>query len=174
MRLGSARSGGKNLKEGAKFAVDIPDGIVYTTNVNKVQIILDTSAFISALLSQRGAAYHLLMLADSDAFDLNLSVALVAEYEDVAKRLLHQTQLSEADLEDILDFICQVGNKREIFFLWRPFLRDPKDDMVLEVAVAASCQYIVTFNERHFVGCEQFGIQAVTPKIFLQRIRKLL
>jgi predicted nucleic acid-binding protein len=109
----------------------------------------------------------------SDAFDLNLSVALVAEYEDVAKRLLPQTQLSEADLEDILDYICQVGNKREIYFLWRPFLRAPQDDMVLEVAVAASCQYIVTFNERHFVGSEQFGIQVVTPKVFLQQIGKL-
>lgn len=158
---------------GVKVAIDNLSGIVYTTNVNKVQIILDTSAFISALLSQRGAAYRLLMLADSDAFDLNLSVALVAEYEDVAKRLLDRTQLSEADLEDILDFVCKVGNKREIFFLWRPFLRDPKDDMVLEVAVAASCQYLVTFNERHFVGCERFGIEVVTPKVFLQRIGKL-
>ena len=98
---------------------------------------------------------------------------MVAEYEDVAKRFLGRIALSEQDLEEILDYVCQVGNKREVYFLWRPFLRDPKDDMVLEVAVAASCQYIVTFNERHFIGCEQFGIEAVTPKVFLQRIGKL-
>jgi len=141
--------------------------------VNTPQIVVDTSAFISALLSQRGAAYFLLMLADSGLFEMNLSVPLVAEYEDVAKRLLTQLRLRTQDLEDILDFICRVANKRAIFFLWRPFLRDPKDDMVLELAVASSCQYIVTFNERHFVGCEQFGIEVVTPKVFLQRIGKL-
>jgi len=138
----------------------------------RLQITIDTSVFISALLSQRGAAYQLLMLADSGLFDLNLSVALVAEYEDVAKRMLSQTKLTEQDLDDILDFICAVANKREVFFLWRPFLRDSNDDMVLELAVAASCQFIVTFNQRHFVGCEQFGIKAVTPKEFLQRIGK--
>jgi putative PIN family toxin of toxin-antitoxin system len=137
------------------------------------QIVIDTSVFISALLSQRGAAYLLLMLSDSGAFELNLSVPLVAEYEEVAKRMLDQTRLNEQDLEDILDFICAVANKRAVFYLWRPFLRDPKDEMVLELAVAAGCQYIVTFTQRHFVGCEQFGIEVLTPKVFLQRIGKV-
>jgi len=65
--------------------------------VNKPQIVIDTSAFISALLSQRGAAYQLLMLAGSGLFEVNLSVPLVAEYETVARRMLNQTQLVEQD-----------------------------------------------------------------------------
>ena len=113
------------------------------------------------------------MLADSGLFEVNLSVPLVAEYEAVARRMLDQTQLTEQDLEDILDYICVVANKRRIFFLWRPFLPDPGDDMVLELAVAAGCQYIVTFNRRHFVGSEQFGIEIVTPREFLQQIGQL-
>jgi putative PIN family toxin of toxin-antitoxin system len=141
--------------------------------VNPVQIVIDTSAFISALFSQRGAAYLLLMESDSGLFEINLSVPLVAEYEDVARRLLAKMRLNEQDLEDILDYVCRVANRRAIFYLWRPFLRDPKDDMVLELAVASGCQYIVTFNERHFVGCEQFGVEVVTPKVFLQRIGRL-
>lgn len=132
--------------------------------MNKPQIVIDTSAFISALLSQRGAAYRLLMLANSGLFEVNLSVPLVVEYEAVAKRMLNQTQLTEQDLEDILDYICAVANKRQIFFLWRPFLPDPGDDMVLELAVAAGCEYIVTFNRRHFVGSEEFGIKIMTPR----------
>ena len=60
--------------------------------VNKPQIALDTSAFIPALLSKRGAAYRLLMLADSGLFEVNLSVSLVIEYEAVAKRMLDQNQ----------------------------------------------------------------------------------
>ncbi len=78
--------------------------------MNKPQIVIDTSAFISALLSQRGAAYRLLMLAGNGLFEVNLSVPLIAEYEAVARRMLDQTQLTEQDLEDILDYICAVAN----------------------------------------------------------------
>ena len=141
--------------------------------MNKPQIVIDTSAFISALLSQRGAAYRLLMIAGNGLFEVHLSVPLVTEYESVARRMLDQTQLMEQDLEDILDYICVVANKRRIFFLWRPFLPDPGDDMVLELAVSAGCQYIVTFNRRHFSGSEKFGIKVVTPREFLEQIGQL-
>ena len=139
-------------------------------DMNGPQIVVDTSVFISALLSQRGAAYRLLMLLDSGLFEANVSVPLVVEYEAVAKRKLAQTKLTESDLEDILDFVCAAANRKQVFFLWRPFLPDPGDDMVLELAVAAECAFIVTFNERHFAGSEQFGIEAVTPRAFLERL----
>ncbi len=111
-------------------------------------------------------------LAGSALFELNLSISLVAEYEAVAKQMLDQTQLTERDLYDILDYLCAVANRRKIFFLWRPLLPDPGDDMVLELAVAAGGQYIVTFNRRHFAGCKQFGVQVATPKEFLERIEQ--
>jgi predicted nucleic acid-binding protein len=57
-----------------------------------------------------------------------------------------------------------------IYFLWRPFLKDPKDDMVLELSVAARAKYIVTFNTRDFKGTDKFGIEAITPKVFLNKI----
>lgn len=137
------------------------------------QIVIDTNVFIAALLSQKGASYLLLMLSDSNLFETNLSVPLVVEYEDVAKRILPQTALTDKDLDNILDYLCQVAHKQPVFYLWRPFLRDPKDDMVLELAVAAQCQYIVTFNRKDFQGVDQFGLKIVTPKEFLQYIGKL-
>ncbi|MEZ4656839.1 MAG: PIN domain-containing protein [Caldilineaceae bacterium] len=90
------------------------------------QIVIDTSAFISALLSQRGAAYKLLMLADQGIFEINVSVSLIAEYEDVAKRLLEKSPLNESDIDDILDYVCMIANRRRIFFLACPFLREPR------------------------------------------------
>ena len=57
-----------------------------------------------------------------------------------------------------------------VFYLWRPVLKDPKDDMVLEVAVAAGCSHIVTFNTRDFAGADRFGIKIVTPQTFLAKI----
>jgi len=70
----------------------------------------------------------------------------------------------------VLDYLCEVAEAHEIFFLWRPFLRDPDDDMVLEIAVKAGCHTIVTFNKRDFVGIEQFTLEALTPGEFLKQI----
>jgi len=85
--------------------------------VNSPQIVVDTNVLVSALLSRRGASYRLLTLAGSGLFELNLSFSPVAEYEAVAKRMLDQTQLTERDLDDILDYLCAVANGRKIFFL---------------------------------------------------------
>ena len=61
---------------------------------------------------------------------------------------------------------------QDIFFLWRPFLPDPNDDMILELAFAANCRYIVTHNVRHFRGCERLGVEVVTPGEFLKTINQ--
>ncbi len=78
--------------------------------------------------------------------------------------------ISKTMVQDVLDYHCAVAHRNMIFFLWRPFLRDPDDDMVLELAVKAGCDYIVTHNVADFAGADQFGIQIATPAAFLQRI----
>lgn len=74
------------------------------------------------------------------------------------------------DLVDpIVAYLCKVGRRREIYFLWRPFLRDPADEMVLEVAVESGCDAIVTHNIRELDGVEgAFGIPVQRPREFLQ------
>ena len=70
----------------------------------------------------------------------------------------------------MIDYLCMVGQRQRIHFLWRPILRDPKDDLVLELTVAADCQGIVTYNSRDFAGVEQFGLWVMKPGEFLARI----
>jgi putative PIN family toxin of toxin-antitoxin system len=137
------------------------------------QIVIDTNVLVAALRSRRGASHKLLMLIDSGKFDFSISIPLVLEYEATAKRLVGETPLTISDIDDILDYLCAVAIHREVFFLWRPFLDDPKDDMVLELAVAADCDFIVTFNLRDFVGVEQFGLRPITPQGFLKEIGEL-
>jgi predicted nucleic acid-binding protein len=129
---------------------------------------------IAALRSQLGASHKLLMLVDGGKFETNVSVPLVLEYEDAAKRLLGDTALTAQDVDNIVDYICAASIHRTVFYLWRPFLNDPKDDMVLELAVAASCDYLVTYNSRDFAAVEQqFGIKVVTAREFLHKIGEI-
>jgi predicted nucleic acid-binding protein len=135
---------------------------------------MDTSVLVSALRSSRGASHRLLMLVGGEHFELNLSVPLVLEYEDAALRLTELGFITAEDVEAIIDYLCAVANHRQVFYLWRPFLPDPNDDMILELAVAASCDFIVTHNTRDFAGAEQFGQQVLTPQQFLREIGDLL
>ena len=137
------------------------------------RIVIDTNVLIAALRSSSGASFKTLSLVGTGKFDVTISVPLVMEYEDVAKRLARSFGLLHRDIDDMLDFLCQIGEQRKIYFLWRPFLKDPKDDMVLELAVESGCEYIVTFNVRDFVGANQFGVRVIQPRELLQIIGEL-
>jgi putative PIN family toxin of toxin-antitoxin system len=139
-----------------------------------LQIVIDTNVLISALRSQQGASFRLLsLIGESSLFEINISVPLILEYEDVTKRYLKEMGLTQKDVSDIIDYLCSVGNRRRIYFLWRPLLKDPKDDMILELAVEAQCDYIISFNKRDFVGIQQFDLQALTPQEFLKIIGEI-
>jgi len=133
-------------------------------------IVLDTCVFISALRSRQGASFKLLSLIDSKRFEFYLSVPLVLEYEAVAKRISRNIGLTHSDIEDVIDYLCTNGKHRQIHFLWRPNLKDPGDDFILELAVESECDYIVTHNLRDFVGTEKFKIKVITPQELLRII----
>jgi putative PIN family toxin of toxin-antitoxin system len=141
--------------------------------MHKLQIVIDTNVLVAALRSRRGASYRLLLLLGSDKFVVNISVPLVLEYESVVSRLTGALSLTRQDIDDILDYICFIAHRQQVFYLWRPFLKDPKDDMVLELAVAANCDFIITYNKTDFANIEHFGVSAVTPQEFLQKLGEL-
>ena len=136
-----------------------------------VRVVLDTNVLVAAIRSRRGASFELLSRVGSGEFELAISVSLVLEYESVLLRHTSSSNLNEQDVRDLIDYLCDVGVWQEIFFLWRPHLKDTNDDLVLELAVAASCELIVTHNVRDFGGTEQFGLQVLTPAEFLQELR---
>lgn len=136
-------------------------------------IVVDTNVVIAALRSKLGSAYRLVILSGTGRFDINLSVPLVLEYESVAMRQAAELQLEPATIDDIIGYLCSIALRHRIHYLWRPVLPDPKDDMVLEVAVAGRCESIVTFNKRDFRGAERFGIRVITPQTFLREIGEI-
>lgn len=105
-----------------------------------------------------------------DRFKLVVSVPLVFENEEVLKRQARSLGLSRQDVEDVVDYLCSQAEHREIFFLWRPVLRDAADDAVLELAVEARCDFIVTHNVSDFVEAKTFEPETIRPGAFLKRI----
>ena len=131
-------------------------------------VVLDTNVLVAAIRSRRGASFRVLEQLGTGVFDIVVSVPLVLEYEDAMLR--RRGALSAQEVGDVVDYICSVARRQPIFYLWRPLLRDPKDDMVAEVAVAAGAEAVVTHNRRDFTGLASFGIRVDTPQEFLKVI----
>ena len=153
--------------------VDIIYNIVYNTNMKTPDIVLDTNVIIAALRSKQGASNKLLSMVGTHKFEIHDSVALILEYEDVIQRQREELGLSQDDVSDFIDSLCSMAHHHQIYFLWRPTLSDVGDELVLELAVTAECEYIVTHNVSDFKNIGKFGIQAITPKEFLQVIREV-
>ena len=131
--------------------------------------MLDTNILVSAIRSRRGASFRVIDEIGRSRFEIVVSVPLVVEYE--AALLEHRpAHVSPRDVAVVLDYVCAEAHEQEIYYLWRPLLRDPKDDMVLEVAVAGRCDTIVTYNVSDFAGAQQFGLRIVRPFDFLRDI----
>lgn len=133
-----------------------------------MRVVLDTSVIVAALRSREGASFRLISLLEQGRFDVAISVPLLFEYEDVLARQLDAGLFTQEDIDVVLDYFCQIAHRQNIFFLWRPYLPDASDDMVLELAVAASCEAIVTHNQRDFVGTDHLGVKTYAPKEFLR------
>lgn len=133
-------------------------------------IVIDTNVVLSALQSCKGKSFELISKIGNGLFDFAVSVPLVLEYEAILKNHLDRNVFSDSDIDDFIDYICAVGVKTKIFYLWRPYLKDPFDDHVLELAINAGAESIVTFNKKDFLEAETLGIRIQTPKEFLEEM----
>lgn len=137
-----------------------------------VRVVLDTSVLVAAARSRQGASFMLINSVPSSEFQLCLSVGLYIEWQAVMTREENlPSGTTESDALGFLRYLASQAHLQEIHFLWRPFLTDADDDMLLELAFAAGCRYIVTHNVKDFHGSEELGISAITPRDFLNLIR---
>ncbi|MEI6291465.1 MAG: putative toxin-antitoxin system toxin component, PIN family, partial [Chloroflexota bacterium] len=142
----------------------------YNTIMRVPGIVIDTNVVIAALRSRNGASFKLLSLVGTNKFEIHDSVAIVLENEDIIQRFRAEAGLSQDDVSIFVDSLCSMAHHHKIYFVWRPSLPDANDELFLELAISAGCDYIVTHNIKDFKGTEKFGIKAITPKEFLQII----
>ena len=129
-------------------------------------MVLDTNVLVAAFRSSLGASYKLLQTLESRVWRPVISPALAFEYEAVLKRGASETDLTLGDIDDFVEYLCSRSRLVQIYFHWRPALRDPNDDRILEVAVRTGSP-VVTFNTRDFAGAERFGVKVMGPKELL-------
>lgn len=135
------------------------------------RIVLDTNVLYAGLYSASGKSHQLLRAIAASKVSIALSAPLLFEYEDVLKRNQAVLNLANFEIEAVLDNLCALAEHQSVYFLWRPCLPDPNDDMVLELAVAARVSRIVTFNAGDFRPAARFGIEVVTPRIVLESLQ---
>src|SRR2546422_10394131 len=114
------------------------------------QVVLDTNVLVAASRSKTGASYALLQTLRSGKWQMNISSALLFEYEAKLKIEALRQNRPLATVDRFLDLLVSVANRRRIHFLLRPFLPDIGDDFILELAVASRADFIVTYNLRDF------------------------
>lgn len=131
-----------------------------------MRYVLDTDVIISAMRSPAGASAALVLAALDGLFVMVANVPLVIEYEATCSLPEHQLAagLNVNEIGQFLDALAALVDPVETHFLWRPRLRDPADEMVLEAAVNGRADAIVTFNLRDYGTIpNDFGIEVLKP-----------
>ena len=137
-------------------------------------IILDTNVLVAGLRSPGGASAEILRRVLQGKIQAVASVPLFVEYEAVLLRPAHlkSAQVSSKAVRNLLDVLAGAIVPVEVFYLWRPQLKDPSDDMVLEAAVNGQANVIVTFNTGNFLPeVEKFNLRLMKPGDFLKELR---
>jgi putative PIN family toxin of toxin-antitoxin system len=138
------------------------------------RFVIDTDVIIAALRSPRGASAALVGAALDHQIVMLASVPLFFEYEAKCTSPVHWTAagLTHEQAQVFVDGLTALIEPVKTHYLWRPTLRDPNDEMVLETAVNGRADAIVTFNLRDYGAVPgRFNIEVLTPATAIWRVR---
>ena len=137
-----------------------------------LRAVMDTNVLMAALRSTTGASYELLRQLRQGRWRMLLSNHLLFEYEELAKRHAVEIPLVMTDVDDVLDALATGAEQHVLRPGWAPRLSDPDDEPLLQLAVEAGADCIVTHNIRHLKPAEAFGILVLEPAGFLAKLRE--
>ena len=139
-----------------------------------MKVVIDTSVWISALITKESSARDVLRLVLEDKVYPQMSEALFYEYEDVMKRKKIQslTPLTLEEQNTLFYAYLSSAKWNEIYYMWRPNLKDENDNFVVELAVASGAEYIITYNIKDFKNAELvFKHKVITPEQFIKDLK---
>ncbi len=139
------------------------------------RVVVDTSVIVAALRTRRGAANQVLRMVARRELILLATPPLFLEYEDALKRpeqrLAHGLTIEAID--EFLSELAALTEPFEMHFQWRPQVRDPGDEMVLETAINGCADALVTYNIKHFaLAGNRFKVSILRPADLLRKVRR--
>lgn len=140
-----------------------------------MKVVIDTNIWISALISKDGVSRDVLRLALREHIFPQISTSLLLKYESVMKRdkIQNLCVLSVQEQEELFYAYLSTYKWNEIFYLWRPNLKDKDDDFLVELAVASNAKVVISENKQDFEAYELlFDFEVLTAKEFLERMQK--
>lgn len=140
-----------------------------------MKVVVDCNIFISALLSKDGYAKKILELCLKEELKPQMGLKLFCEYEDVASRdkIVSYSKLDKDDIDTLLDAFMSVCEWNEMYYLWRPNLKDEGDNHLVELAVASNADVLITHNKKDFLGYElKFDFEILDAKQMYERMTK--
>ena len=128
---------------------------------------------VAAARSRNGASFKLVSMLPTPEIEIALTIAVYTEWQAVMARPENLPPGATADdALTFLRYLASIAHLQDVHFLWRPFSRDPDDDMIVECAVASGCEYIVTHNVKDFRRVEELKVQVITPAELLNLLRR--
>ena len=120
------------------------------------KIVVDTSVFVSALIGAAGPSRELIRQCLHQRYLPLMGNALFCEYESLIKRenILKKCLLTEKEIWTLLEAFMSVSKWVNVYYLWRPNLKDEADNHVIELAVAGNAQIIASNNLKDFKNAE--------------------
>lgn len=142
--------------------------------MKRLRVVLDTNVLVSASRSRLGASFALLQALRDGRYLALVSVPLMLEYEAVLQRpeQLAVSGRSVAQTNAFLNALCLRVEPVHLHYLWRPQLRDPADEMVLETALNGRADALVTLNIGDFAVAAHFRLPVMTPGAFLRQLNE--
>ena len=138
------------------------------------RVVIDTNVLTGALLSRQGQNRAMLRACFEDRLRPVLGQTLFLEYEDVLGRteLFRKSPLSAVERQQFFEAFLNICEWMQVYYLWRPNLRDQGDNHLVELAVAGAAQVIVTNNVADFQTSElRFpGIRVLRPGDLLKEL----
>src|SRR5439155_1070248 len=140
-----------------------------------VRLVLDTDVVVAALRSPSGASAAILRAVRRGKPVILISIPLAMEYEAICCKAEHRlaAELSGSEVDVFVETVIAMAEPVQTHFLWRPQLRDPNDEMVLEAAVNGRADALVTFNRRDFgTAPSRFGVAVLLPREVITKLKE--
>jgi len=139
-------------------------------------VVLDTNIFVGALQKNDGVNRRILELCFLDEMQPLIGDALYSEYQDLLGRdkVFEKSAFSVQERQNFFDDYCSICRWVDVYYRWRPNLRDEADNHVLELAISGGAQALITWNKKDFRNSDLVlpEIAILTPPEFLQMHRE--